>query len=187
MMPPQLARALQRCKPRRKGSTKPVVETLPCFNVNELLDAIPRKYGIIRTQSFTSSSHPPIIGLRLACDAIEVTHKNGNIQNFTLKWIRTYFGRPRPAIRCDKCQRAFIKLYNLHGDLACKHCRGAIYLSQKITPTARPTLRAHRLARFLELKTNINKRTQERLLRKYGEKAMRPQSNYQTSTPRHWK
>jgi hypothetical protein len=118
-----------------------------------------------------------LLSLRLTCNTIEVIHpslhrgQNPNIQTFKIKWIHTGFGRHRPAIHCDKCQRAFIKLYNLHNDLACKFCRGAIYLSQKVARTSRPTIKAHRLAQFLELKTNINKRTQERLLRKCGEKA----------------
>jgi hypothetical protein len=187
MMPPQLARALQRTKPRKYKSTKLVAETLPCFNVNELVHAIPHKYGIVRTQSFTTPSHPPLLGLRLTYETIEAIHRNGNIQKLKIKWIRTGFGHPRPAIHCDKCRRAVTKLYNRFDDLACKHCRGAIYLSQKLNKHTRPALKAYRLARFLELKNNINKRTQERLLRKYGEKAMMPQSNYGTGTARHWK
>jgi hypothetical protein len=185
-MPPQLERALRVTKPKAKGSTKPIVETLPCFNINELLSAIPRRHDIIRRQSFSSPSHPPTIGLRLTCETIEVAHRNGSIQTFRLKWIRTYFGRHRPAIHCDKCQRPVIKLYNLHNDLACKFCRGAIYLSQKISPDNRSILKAHRLEQFMLLKTNAQQRSRERLLKRYGEEAMRPRSNYQLKSPRHW-
>lgn len=174
-------------KPKRgKGQQRPVFETLPCFDVNEIINAIPRQYGIIRTQQFHSPSHPPLIGLRLTNEAIEVVHRGGNTQQFRLKWIRTYFGRPRPSLHCDKCQRPAIRLYNLHNDLACKCCRGAIYLAQKLGKDARPILKAHRIEQFIILKTNADKRTRERLLRQFGEKALRPRSNYQTRSPRHW-
>lgn len=184
--PGQLPWQLRVTKPKRKGQPKPIFDTLPCFDVNEILNAIPRSYGIIRKQQFHSPSHAPIIGLRLTNEAIEVIHGNGNIQSFKLKWIRTYFGRPRPAIHCDKCQRPSTKLYNLHNDLACKSCRGAIYLTQKLGKNTRPILRAHRLEQFMLLKTNAQQRSRERLVRQFGEKAMRPRSNYQLRSPRHW-
>jgi hypothetical protein len=192
-MPPQLRKTPRR-NPRARGyAPKPVTDTLPCLNVNELLHAIPRNYDVIRTQSFTSTSHPQIISLRLTYEAIEVIHpslhrgQNGNVQTLRLKWIRTGFGRPRPAIYCDKCGRPFIKLYNKHNDLSCRHCHGAIYLSQSINQHQRPILKAHRLERFLLLKTNAQQRTRNRLLRRFGEKALEPQTNYNTHTPRHWK
>ena len=192
-MPWQLRKTPRR-NPRARGyAPKPVADTLPCFDVNELLDAIPHKYGITRTQSFTSTSHPPVIGLRLTCETIEVIHpslhrgQNGNVQTLRLKWIRTGFGRPRPAVHCDKCQRPFIKLYNKHNDLSCRHCHGAIYLSQSLNQHQRPILKAHRLEQFLLLKTNAQQSTKARLLRRYGERAMMPRTNYNTHTRRHWK
>jgi len=185
-MPPQLAR-WQKTRPRKHKSTKPVFETLPCLCVGELTRIIPRKYGTVRTQNFFSSSHVPLLRLRLTCETVEVRHKSGNTQKFKILWAKTGFGHPRPVICCDKCQRGAYKLYNRFDDLACKRCRGAIYLSQKITPKARPTLKAYRLARFLELKSNINKRTAERLIRQFGEKAMMPTSNYRTQGIRGWK
>jgi hypothetical protein len=132
-----------------------------------------------------SSSHPPVVGLRLTCETIEVFHKSGNAQKFRIKWIRTHFGY-RPAVHCDKCQKPVQKLYNRFDDLACRPCRGAIYLCQKLDKRTRPILKAHRLQVFLEFKNNINKSTQERLLKRYGEKAMRPQHNYRLGTPRLW-
>jgi hypothetical protein len=186
MQPPQLARAKRRNRFARGYVPKPVAETLPCFNICELVHIIPHKYGITRTQSSNSPSHPPIIGLRLTCEIIEVIHKGGNTQKFKLKWIRTNFGRPRPAIHCDKCQCPVLKLYNRYDDLACRVCRGTVYLSQKVAPSARPTLKAHRLEQFLALKSNINQRTRERLIKRFGEKALRPQSNYSTRGSRHW-
>jgi len=192
-MPPQLARAKRR-NPRARGyAPKPIADTLPCFDINELSKVIPRNYDKVRTQSFTSSSHPPIIGLRLTYKTIEVTHRSlhrgqqGNSQTLRLKWIRTGFGRPRPAIHCDKCGRPFIKLYNRNNDLSCRHCHGSIYLSQSLNQHQRPILRAHRLEQFLLLKTNAQQRTRDRLLKRFGEKAMKPISNYRTHTPRHWK
>lgn len=124
----------------------------------------------------------------MTCEEIQVTHgRHKNVQTFKLKWIRTGFGGLRPEILCDKCQQPRKKLYNHHDDLACKRCRGAIYLSQKLDQNTRPTLRAYRLAGFLELKQNINKRTAERLIKRYGQKALMPQSNYNTQGPRGWK
>src|SRR5215471_14879645 len=192
-MPWQLRKTPRR-NPRARGyAPKPINDALPCFDINELLHAIPRNYCVIRTQQFSSSSHPQTIGLRLTCETVEVIHpslhrgQNGNVQTLRLKWIRTGFGRPRPAIHCDKCNRPFIKLYNRNNDLSCRHCHGAIYLSQSLNQDGRPILKAHRLERFLLLKTNAQQRTRERLLRRFGEKAMMPQSNYRTNTPRHWK
>jgi len=183
-MPPQLAR-WQCTKPRKYKSTKLIAEALPCFNVNELTRAIPHRHGTVRTQHFTSSSHPPILRLRLTCEDIQVTHENGNTQKFRLKWIKTGFGH-RPTILCDKCQQPRQKLYNHYDDLACRRCRGAIYLSQKVTPKARPVLKAHRLEKYMLLKSNIQQRTRDRLLKRFGEKAMMPQGNYNTGTPRLW-
>ena len=185
-MPPQLAR-WQKTKPRKYKSTKLIAETLPCFDINELVHAIPRNYGIVRTQDFSSSSHVPLLRLRLTCEEIQVIHgRHKNVQTFKLKWAKTGFGY-RPLLQCDKCQRGARKLYNHLHDLACKHCRGAIYLSQRLDQHTRPTLRAYRLAGFLELKQNINKRTAERLIRQYGQKAMMPTSNYRTQGIRGWK
>jgi hypothetical protein len=113
-MPEQLARGLTKRRYRlAKGfqpQPKAIAETLPALNVNELLRAIPHNHGIIRTQSFSSPSHPPIIGLRLTCQDIQATHCTGHVQTFRVKWIRTGFGHPRPAIHCDKCQRPVIKV-----------------------------------------------------------------------------
>lgn|SRR5262249_54872752 len=185
-MPWQL-RTPKRRNPRARGyQPKPIAETLPCLGVNELVRIIPHKHGITRKQVFHSSSHPPMIGLRLTCEAIEVTHCTGHVQSFRLKWIRTHFGHPRPAIHCDKCQRPVIKLYNRADDLACRHCKGVTYISRKLDKRTRPALRAHRIETFLALKRPMSKKVRDRLLKKYGEKALMPKSNYRTGTPRHW-
>jgi len=192
-MPWRLRNATRR-NPRARGyMPKPINDALPCFDINELLHAIPRNYGIVRTQQFSSSSHPRTIGLRLTCETIEVIHPSlhrgqpPKVQTLKLKWIRTYFGRPRPAIHCDKCGRPFIKLYNRNNDLSCRHCHGSIYLSQKLNQDGRPILKAHRLEQFLLLFFHAQHRTRDRLLKRFGEKAMMPQTNYNTHTPRHWK
>jgi DNA-directed RNA polymerase subunit RPC12/RpoP len=88
---------------------------------------------------------------------------------------------------CPRCGRRVVKVYDHTGGLACKKCHNAIQLSQKLDKRTRPVLKAHRLEQFLALKTNINQRTRERLIKRFGEKAMRPQSNYRTRGPVHWK
>ena len=194
MSQPWQLRKTPRRNPHARGyARKPVTDTLPCFDVNELLHVIPRNHGITRTQQFTSTSHPQAIRLRLTCETIEVTHRplrrgqTPNVQTLRLKWIRTFFGRPRPAIQCDKCSRPFIKLYNRNNDLSCRHCHGSIYLSQSLNQHQRPILKAHRLEQFLLLKTNAQQRTRDKLLKRFGARAMMPQTNYNTHTPRHWK
>lgn len=186
-MPPQLKAGLLRRRQYPRREPKPIAETLPTLDVNELLRAIPHKHGITRTQSFNSPSHPQPISLRLTCEAIEVTHPTGHVQTFRLKWIRTNFGHPRPAIHCDRCQRPVLKLYNRYNDLCCRRCRGAIRLSQKLDKHTRPVLKAHRLDVFLGLKSNVRQATRERLIKRFGEKAMMPTSNYGSYGPRHWK
>jgi hypothetical protein len=104
--------------------------------------------------------------------------------------VRTGFGghvRPRPTFVCDKCQRPATKLRNRHNSLACRHCHHAIPLSQKLDKVRRPILKAHRLEQFLALKTNAQKHTRDRLIKRYGEKAMMPVSNYKTRGAMHWK
>jgi hypothetical protein len=138
-----------------------------------------------------SLRYPYLSGVRLSVHVVEFQHPSlhrghtGPIQTFKLKHIRVGFGIRHASI-CD-CQRPVIKLYYLHRKLACKKCHNVVQLSQKLDKHTRPILKAYRLARFLELKANINQRTQERLLRRFGEKAMRPQSNYRTRGPMHWK
>src|SRR5262249_40670191 len=175
-MPWQLRKTPRR-NPRARGyAPKPINDALPCFDINELLHAIPRDYGVSLTYETIEVIHPSL-------------HRgqNGNVQTLRLKWIRTGFGRPRPAIHCDKCNRPFIKLYNRNNDLSCRHCHGAIYLSQSLNQHQRPILKAHRLEQFLLLKTNAQQRTRDRLLKRFGERAMMPKTNYRTNTPRHWK
>src|SRR5262249_19935809 len=119
MSQPWQLRKTPRRNPHARGyARKPVTDTLPCFDVNALLHATPRENGIIRTQQVTNTSHPKTIGLRLTCETIEVKYRplhrgqTPNVQALKLKWICTHFGRTRPAIHCDKCNRPFIKLYN---------------------------------------------------------------------------
>ena len=194
-MPRQLQMGLLRRRQYPRREPRPIAETLPALDVNELLHAIPHKHGTVRTQSFTSPSHPPIIGLRLTCQDIEVAHSAGHIQTFRLKWIRTGFGHPRPAVLCDKCQRPVLKLYNRYNSLACRHCCNAVHASQVCHSRARPALQLKRLRTFLQLKSYMRRTNRHRLearcrsleanaqLRykvsnRLNDKALRPSGNY---------
>jgi hypothetical protein len=97
--------------------------------------------------------------LTVTLNHIETTLRNGYTQNIPLRWIRTGFGRPRPVFVCPRCSRPVVKVYDHTGGLACKWCHNAIQLSQKLDKRTRPILKAHRLERFLALKSNINQRT----------------------------
>jgi len=93
---------------------------------------------------------------------------------------------PRPVGESVDLLRS-VNVYFRHGNLACKRCHKAIPLSQKLGKRTRPILKAHRLERFILLKTNSQQRTRDRLLKRYGEEAMMPVSSYRVRSPPHWK
>src|SRR5262249_36445655 len=122
-MPPQLARA----KRPKRLEPRPIAECLPSINVNDL--QIPRDYAALTLPNI-SLRYPQLASMRLTAHNIEVTHNTGRIQSFRLKWIKTNYGYPRPAIICDQCQQPRIKLYFRYGSLACRRCSNAIHASQ---------------------------------------------------------
>jgi hypothetical protein len=181
-MPWQLQRGLLERRYSRRTERKPLVENLPAINVNDL--KIPRDYKTYTTPNI-SLRYPHISSARLSFHVVEFAH-SGRIQSFRIKRIKTGFGFPRPAFICQ-CGRAVINLYFRNQNLACRRCCNATYASRTLDKHTRPILKAHRLETFLELKTNIRKHTRHRLLKRLGEKALMPQSNYNTQGSRHWK
>jgi hypothetical protein len=181
MMPWQLKYA----KRPKRAEPRPIAECLPSININDLSEQIPRNYATI-TLPNAALKYPQVASMRLSYHSVEVTHGTGRKQHFRLKPIKTGFGKPRYAFVCS-CGRPVIKMYFRLGNLACKRCHDAVHLSQKLDKHRRPILKAHRLETFIALKTNIQQRTRTRLIKRYGEKAAMPQSNYRTRTPALWK
>jgi hypothetical protein len=181
-MPWQLRKGLLERRYSRRTERKPLAENLPQINVNDL--KLPRDYAILRLPNI-SLRYPHISSARLSFHVVEFAH-SGRIQSFRLKRIKTGFGFPRPAFICQ-CGRPVISLYFRHQNLACRRCVDATYASRTLGKRTRPILKAHRLETFLALKTNIRNSTRQRLLKRLGDKALMPQSNYNTQGPRHWK
>src|SRR2546430_8373406 len=130
-MPPQLARAR-----RPKRSERPIAETLPHINVNDL--KIPKSLYTVVTAPWISLRYPFISGARLSVRMVEFAH-NGRIQSFRLKWIKTGYGLPRFAFICQ-CGRPVISLYFRHGNLSCRRCCNATYASRTCSQKQRPAL-----------------------------------------------
>jgi hypothetical protein len=182
-MPWQLRRGLMERRKSRRREPRPIAESMPSISINDL--KIPRDYATI-TLPNAGLKYPQLASMKLTYHSVEVTHTTGRKQHFKLKPIKTHFGRPRYAFICN-CGRPVIKMYFRYGNLACKRCHNAVMLSQKLDKHRRPILKAHRLETFLALKTNIQQRTRARLIKRYGEKAAMPLSNYRTRTPALWK
>jgi hypothetical protein len=182
MMPRQLQRGLLNKRYSRRTEQKPLAENLPSINVNDL--KIPGDYAILRLPNI-SLRYPHISSARLSFHLVEFAH-SGRVQSFRIKRIKTGFGFPRPAFICD-CGRAVINLYFRHQNLACRRCVNATYASRTLDQRTRPILKKHRLESFLALKTNMQKHTRQRLLKRLGDKALMPQSNYNTRGRRLWK
>ena len=154
MMPPQLARSDR----RRKSESRPLAETLPHINVNDL--QVPRDYKTYVAPNI-SFRYPHISNMRIAWNMVEFTH-SGRVQTFRFKWIKTGFGYPRALFLCE-CGRSAVKIYYRHQNLACRSCSNAIHGSQTRNKRGRSILKAIRLRNFLELKSYMSKRNRQRL------------------------
>jgi hypothetical protein len=141
-IPRQLARGLK-TKHRRRKEPPPVIELLPSISINELRRAIPTNYDTY-TQPDVSFKYPRIRQLRLTIDSIEILDHFGRKQVFRIRWVRTYFGRPRPIIECT-CTRRAIKLFSKFGTYACRKCHGAVYTSQRQDSKGRKRFQAAKL------------------------------------------
>ena len=157
-MPWQLARGLWARRQSRRREPRPIAETLPHINVNDL--DVPHDH-----KTYTSNlslRYGFITGMKVNWFMVQLFHSD-RVQSFKLKWIKTGFGFPRPAFICDQCGRATIKLYFKHQNLGCRTCCNVIYASQTRNKRGRSTLKAVRLRNFLELKSGMSKRNRQRL------------------------
>jgi hypothetical protein len=167
----------------------PILEQLPSINVNDL--QIPRDYKTYIAPNI-SLRYGFLAGARLSWDAVEFyfpsLHRGqlGRVQTFELKHIKTGFGI-RHAFICIGCDRAVITLYHLHGNLACRHCHGAVFASQTLDKRTRPILQISRIQSFLDHKQGLYHRTRERLRQKLGDKIIMAQGSCGTEARSLWK
>src|SRR5262249_18781226 len=152
-MPPQLRNA----KRPKRFEPRPLAETLPHINVNDL--GVPRDY-----RTYTSNislRYPHLTGMKINWSMVQFFHSD-RVQTFRFKWIKTHYGRPRAAFICE-CGRPTIKLYFRHQNLGCRTCCNVVYGSQTRNKRGRSILKAIRLRNFLELKSGVSKRNRQRL------------------------
>jgi hypothetical protein len=157
-MPWQLKVGLYNKRKHGRPEQRPIAETLPHINVNDL--DIPRDYKTYVAPSI-SFRYPHISNMRIAYHMVEFHHSN-RVQTFRFKWIKTGLGYPRPAFICE-CGRPTIKLYFRHQNLGCRTCCNVVYGSQSRNKRGRSILKAIRLRNFLELKSGMSKRNRQRL------------------------
>jgi hypothetical protein len=192
-MPWQLRNAKRR---PRHSEPRPIAETLPRINVNDL--GVPRDYKTYTSPNI-SFSYPHLSNMRIAYNMVQFAH-SGRVQSFRLKWIKTGFGLPRPAFICE-CGRPTIRLYFRHQHLACRRCTKALYASQVCGKRTRPVLQSIRLHSFIKLKHYMRKNTRQRLQSRLNtlpkpsqlqgkrlalEITQRPHSNYNTQATPLW-
>jgi hypothetical protein len=191
MMPPQLRNA----KRPKRSEPRPLAETLPQINVNDL--NVPRNYQTYIATNI-SFCFPHVSSMRITWNMVEFFH-SGRIQTFCFKWIKTGLGYPRPAFICE-CGRPVIKLYFHRLNLACRRCCNAIHASQLCGKHSRPILQAKRLRTFLEFKSGMSQRKRQRLTirlttakalelasERIQDRAKLPQGNYGTRGLMHWR
>ena len=65
-------------------------------------------------------------------------------------WLPCPYGSYRPLWRCPQCNRRVEWLYGLHSRVACRHCFGLCYSSQKESRQGRAIARMHRACNRLE-------------------------------------
>jgi hypothetical protein len=202
MMPLQLART----KRPKRSTPRPLVEELSRLEIADLC-----RYGAFPSQYEWNVSYllelpfryPFLKNLVISLQNIEANHHTGYTQIILLRWLRTGFGgssRPRPLFVCQ-CGRSVTKLYFKSGHLACRHCQGAIHASQACSKRLRPILQAQRLKTFLELKSGMSRRNQQRLKARITAAVRQelnskrlahhsipiPSSNYRTRGAMHWR
>jgi hypothetical protein len=112
----------------RKSSNRPIIERLSHIGIRDIVDKIPRNNpnAVYQLDSF---------GLRYGGTRILVSTNAIKIgqQQVRIKWIKTYFGRPRPLLVCNECKRNYQLLYEYYGCWACRRCIKARYVSERIS------------------------------------------------------
>jgi len=194
-MPWQLARGLWAKRQSRRTEQRPLAETLPQINVNDL--DVPRDHKTYIAN--IPLRYPHLTGMKINWSMVHFFHSD-RVQTFRFKWIKTGLGYPRPAFLCE-CGRPTIKLYFRHQNLACRRCCNATYASRTLGKRTRPILQALRLETFLKLKSYMSQRNRRRLKaripkthnkrldsKRLGHHMIElPQSNYGTRGAMHWR
>lgn len=189
MMPWQLKKGLEERRRLGRTTPRPICEQLPQININHW--KVPRDY---KTYTFPNVSfrYPQLSGIKITWNMVHFTHKSlhrgveGPTQEFRIKQIRTGLGGYfRHSFICT-CGKPVIKLYILNRHIACKRCCNAINASQNLGSKTRPVLQATRIQSFLDNKSRLFHRTQERLRKKLGEKLMMAQSRLGTRATGLW-
>lgn len=116
----------------RRHSNRPLVERLPHIGIRDIADKIPRNNPSAVYQLDAFGLRFGGARVRVCSYALEIT-TNGYKQVFKIKWIPTYFGRPRPLLVCNECKGNYQLLYEYYGRWACRHCLKATYVSERIS------------------------------------------------------
>jgi hypothetical protein len=153
MMPWQLRNAKRR-RPRH-SEPRPTIELMPAININELRHVIPR-YANDVYEPNVELKYPDIARLRLSAFKLEILGRNGNLQIFPIKWVKTYFGRHRAILLCNQCGRSIIRLFARYGTYKCRFCHKALYASQQRSRKGRSRLQASKLRLKLGSLPDIN-------------------------------
>jgi hypothetical protein len=104
---------------------------------------------------------PRFGGLIITSRDCEIIFPDGGQQTVPVHWQANQgmcLGSIRPLFGCPRCSNKCFKLFDLYGELNCKHCaigRGAIYLSQVQSIKGRAALQALRLRHFLNGWANL--------------------------------
>jgi hypothetical protein len=174
---------------RAKGApTRPIIEKLDGIAAHELpISSISR--GKTATLPNISLRHPWLAAVRFAHDAVEFhlpsLHRSttGPVQQFGIKAQKVGFGT-RYFFICD-CGKPVWRLYHLHRRIACRVCHGATYASHNATKKQRVILQLTRIQSFLD-NAKLTKRSRDKLIAKYGHKALMAQCKYGTQAKGPW-
>jgi hypothetical protein len=197
-MPWQLKVGLYNKKKSGRTEQRPLAETLPHINVNDL--DVPRDYKTYIAPNI-SMRYPHINTMKISHFMVSFAHSD-RVQTFRFKSIKTGFGgnySPRYAFVCE-CGRSTTKLYFRHQHLGCRACFNLTYASRVLNKDNRPRLQAIRLNNFTQLKSGMHRHTKQRLQarmprttkplhltnKRITDNAKLPQSNYCTRGAAHW-
>jgi hypothetical protein len=137
---------LQTKRQRRKGESRPLLESLPLLNVNVLAkrDMFPRNW--VEIYEYDGYIAPQIAKVELSRKQVRVFH-SGKIQTVPVYWRKQGFGL-RPLFVCQ-CKRKAFKLRLIRQTFQCYRCCGVQYLSRSVSSAHRPILQKKRLEWFI--------------------------------------
>jgi hypothetical protein len=154
----QLKVGLYNKRKSRSQEPKPIAETLPHINVNDL--DVPRDYKTYLAPNI-SLRYPFVSAMKISWNMVQFSHSD-RIQTFKFKWIKTGLGNSRAVFICE-CGQPRTKLYFRHQHLGCRTCFKLTYASRTRNKQGRAILKAIRLRNFLNLKTGMHHHNRMRL------------------------